>query len=115
MCAKADTAGKGRRDKRFFKNRIQYGEHGMVQNPVTDGSFMDMPLFRIADIKAAVRPVPVGPVPQIPIKLKDIGFQMPLKQAHISFISLTLFELLPSCKQVLRRNNFPKKVAINFH
>lgn len=115
MRTEANPARKRGWDKSFFKNRAQNGKHSMVQNPVADGGFVNMPLLGITDIKAPIRPMAIYTIAQIPVKLEYIRFQMPLESGDVNFVPFARFEIFPSGKKVLWCNYFPQKVAISFH
>ena len=80
----------------------------MMQNPVSDQSFMDMPLLRIADVKTDIRSMFVGFVFQLATELKNILFKFPLELFYVTFISFIAFESIPCRKEILRRNYFFK-------
>ena len=85
MVAEADPTGKRGRNESFFKNRIQYGENRMVQYAVPNGCLMNVPLLRVADIKTFIRAMPVFLAFQIPMKLKNILFEISFKFHDIPF------------------------------
>ena len=56
-----------------FKNRVKETKNCVMDDPIADDGFVDMPQFRIADIKIDILAVSVSFMDQIAMKL-DIGF-----------------------------------------
>lgn len=111
----AHTAGKGSRDECLLKDRVQYGEHSMMDNAVSDGGFVDMALFRIVDIKTLIRTVYISLVSKLTMKQKDIFFECHFEHLNIALAELPAPEFIPSSKEVLGRNHPLEKVDIYFH
>lgn len=95
MRAVANPARKGSGNESFFENRIDNRKYGMMQNPIPNQSFMDVPLLRIMDVKADIWSVLIGFIAQFATKLKYILFEMPFESPHITFISFVAFESVP--------------------
>ena len=96
----ADAAGKRVGYKCWLKNRIQDVENCVVQYPISNRGFMDMPRLRISNPKTAIRPVLIFLGLQIMMQIKDIFFEFPLKSLHILTITFIAFEGIPSGKKI---------------
>lgn len=97
--------GKGRWNKCFLKNRAYHGKYCVMQNPIPDSRFMDMPLLRVADIKPFIRSVLIRLIFQFAMQAKNILLAIHLKFHHIQLLALVAAEHFPSGKQVLGRDH----------
>jgi len=67
----------------------------MVQYAVADSCLVNMPLFRIANIKTGIQAMPVCFILELPVQLKDILLKMPLELHYIRLLPLVAFKSLP--------------------
>lgn len=81
-----------------LENRIEYLKKGMVQNPISDSSFMNMPKLRISNIKTFVISMSVNLRFDISAQLKNILFKIFLKEQYISLATFSFPKLSPSQK-----------------
>ena len=93
--AKADTARKRGRDKSFLENGIYYGKYGMMQNAVANFCLVNVPLFRIANIKTGIRSVLVCFISKIAVELKDVFLDVPLETDHVPLVSFIALKGIP--------------------
>jgi len=103
MRAKSDPARERVRDKRFFKNRIYDRENSVMQHAVSHAGFVDMPLFRIANPKPFIWPVPISFITKVVIEAKNILFKISLEYHYIWLVALIAFEHSPGEKEIFRR------------
>ncbi|MEK7189295.1 MAG: hypothetical protein AAB671_02235 [Patescibacteria group bacterium] len=109
------AAGKRMRNKCRLKNRIQNTEHGVVEHPVAHCGFVNMAQFRVLNVKTAIWPMPVRLVQELKTHLKNIFFQAQKKSPDIRLAHLPYFELIPSQKQIFRRNQIIKQVVARMY
>jgi hypothetical protein len=91
-----------------FKNRVKDTENRVVDDPVSDGGFMDMPQLRITNIKIDILAVSISFMDQIAMKLKNIIPETPFKKLDIVFFTLPAFKLVPCFEKILYRDNLPE-------
>lgn len=108
MSAFADTARKGSGDKGWFKNGIKNLKESMVQNSVSDCGLMNMPKLGVGNKKASISSMLVFFTLKFSTQLKNILFQVFLKDLHVIFGSFIFAEFFPSEKQVFGFSNFRK-------
>jgi hypothetical protein len=87
-----NTARERCRNERLLENRVQDGEDGVVQDAVADEGLVNVPLFRIVDVKAFVRPVPIRFVPKLPVQLKNVCLKIALEPHHVRLVPLPVLE-----------------------
>jgi len=85
----------GIRDKRRLEYRIENGKNSMMKYAVPDSGLMNMPLFRVVNIKGHIVSVFISAAFQVPMELKNIFLELPFKQLNIPFLLLITFELVP--------------------
>ena len=100
MCSFINTAGKRIGDKCLFEDWIEHAENGMVKYAISDNGFVNMPLFRIVQVKRGVRSVFIPTIFQIFMKLEDVFFKLPFESLHIPLFLLIALEFIPRRKQV---------------
>jgi len=115
VSTETNATRKRSRDKRFLKNRIDDQEYCVMQNPVADSRFVNMPLLRIADIETVIWAMAIGFIFQIAMQLKKISLKVPLELRDIQLVALVFFKNFPCIEEILHRYYLPIKVAINFH
>ena len=95
MSAISDSTGERSRDEGLFKNWVNDGENGVMQHSIAYRRFVNMPLFRIGYIKSRVWAVFISLIPQLPVKHKNIFFQLPLKTNHVGLVSFITLKSVP--------------------
>lgn len=96
------SAGKGSRNKGRLKNRINYRKDSVMEQPIPNHSFVNMPLLGILNIEAFVGTMLVGFVFQFTMEPENVFFKVPLKSKDIGFISLVRTEFIPGRKKIFR-------------
>ncbi|MEI6528645.1 MAG: hypothetical protein WCO10_03180 [bacterium] len=91
-----DSARKRTAYKTIFKQGIESVENSMVEDSISDCGFVDMPDFRVGDIKSFVRTVMIGSILEIMVKLDYVLFKFKLKFGHIRLARLAFFKFAPS-------------------
>ncbi len=115
MRALADAARERVGDKAGLEHRVKCLKYRVMQDAVAHRCFVDVPQFRVGDIKSGVGAVLVGFISQITMQLKNMLFQILLKVHHIVFAALVLLELVPRVEQVLGRSHVFKYSLVRFH
>src|SRR3989338_2041401 len=100
----AHATGERIRNKGRVKYGIQHFENCMVQNAVSDSSFVNPPNLWVMNPKPIIRSVFVISILQIPVKVKDVLFQIKLKINDIKFVFLVGLENIPCTEQSSGRN-----------
>ena len=108
MGAFANPAGVRIRNKSRFEYPIEYSKNSMMQNAVSDSSFVNVSTLWIINIKTSLSTMLVGLIFQVSRKVENILFKVLLEGLNINFLSLVGLEFFPSTKQVLRFDNFIK-------
>ena len=80
----------------------------MVQNTVPYRRLVNVAQFWIADIKTAVRPVPIGMAEEVTPQVEDVLLKPKLKCNNVVFAAFATLELIPREKKVLRGDNLIK-------
>ena len=83
----SDTAGKRSRYERWFVDRIQYLENGVMKYPIPHRCLMDMPTLRVMYVEIGVRIMHVRLVFQMPMQLENLLFEIFLQTAKCPFSS----------------------------
>ena len=104
MRAKIHTTRERRRNKRFFKNGVDYREDCVMQNAIPHRRLVDMPLLGIGYVESGIRAVLVSFVLQLAVKLKNVFFESPLEPHYVGFSPLVSLESVPRGKEIFRRN-----------
>ncbi len=99
----------------WLKNRIQSGEHRMMQHSIANTRFVYMPELGILDIKIGIRSMPIVIGLQIAMQIENIVLQFLLECEHIFFHPLAAFEFIPCAEERLGGGYFIKNVLISFH
>src|SRR3989338_355226 len=95
VIAESYPAGKRGGNKSFFKNRVDDGKDGVVKDAVAHRRFVDVPLFRVPNIKAFVSAMLVGFIFQLTMKLKYILLETPLESPNIFFLPFIALKRVP--------------------
>ena len=103
--AESDAARKRRRDECLFEDWVDNRENCVMQYAVANSSLMDVPLFRILNIKAGIGAMLVGSVFKIAVKIEDMLFKVAFKRQHVPLVSLAALESVPRRKKIFRGNN----------
>jgi hypothetical protein len=106
MRSLVDSGGIGIGNKGRLKNRIDVLKNYVMHDAVPYFSFVNMPDFRVADIKAGIFSVPILFINESSMKLEKIIFKTELKCLNIGFVSFPLFELIPRIKQIFHGDHF---------
>jgi len=85
-----------------FKNRVKETKNRVMDDPIANSGFVDMPQLRIADIKIDVLAVPISFMDQIAMKLENIVPETSFKKLDISFAPLALLEIVPRFEKIFR-------------
>jgi len=109
------SAGEGMRDKRRLKDGIESGEHGMMDNTIPHGSFVDVSPLWIADPKSIVWTVFVPCGTKFPVQSKDVCFDILVKFLHIQSGTFTFLESFPCAKKRLGLDDGWKDVVVVSH
>ncbi len=88
MDAFVDTTGKRGRDKSFIKDRIQNSKNSVMQNAVANRCFMNVPHFRVANIKSRISLMLILFCRQVAMQLENVLFKLKFKRLHILFVTL---------------------------
>lgn len=115
VCTLTDAAGKGVRDKAWFKQRVEQVEYSVMQDSVAHCGFVYVPQFGIGDIEAGVSTMLVDFVSQVAVQLENILLQIALKIYDIRFVAFLLLKLIPCRKQMLGRGHLLKYSFVRFH
>lgn len=94
------------KNKELIPYWLNYPVDGVVEQPVTNRSFVDMTTLRIVDIKRKVSAMIVGTVFQVLMQLENMIFEVYLELGHIFFVGFFFFKFRPSVEQVFQRNYF---------
>ena len=70
-------------NKGRFKNRVKETKNRVMDDPIADGSFMDVPQLWIVNIKIDILTVSIPFMDQFAMKLKEVISQMPLEKLDI--------------------------------
>ena len=108
MCTFTNTTRERTGYECRLKYAIQYLKKCMVQNPVAHRCFMDMSPLRVVYVKANICSMHVCLVFQIAVQLKDVLFEIFLKQQDVFFVPLATPKFIPCQKQVLWVDNCRK-------
>jgi hypothetical protein len=73
-----------------------------MDDPIADGGFVDMPQFRIVDIKIDILAVSISFMDQIAMKLENIIPETPFKKLDIGFAPLASLEIVPRFEKIFR-------------
>ena len=71
-----------------------------MQHAVSHAGFVDMPLFRIANPKPFIWPVPISFITKVVIEAKNILFKPPFESLYITPVLFVVFESVPGGKQI---------------
>ncbi len=99
------------KDESPIENRVKNSVDSMVQNPVRNFCFMNISRLRIIDVKWTIRAVAISFIFELQVDIKQIIFQISLKQLNIVLIAFALAESLPSQKQIFLTYNLIKEVV----
>lgn len=108
VIAFTNSTREGVRDKGGFKNWIENVVDSVVEDPISDGRFVNMSFLRIINIKIGIWSVLVFLREQISLKLKYILLQFFFKLQNVWLTAFTNLKLLPRQKQVLQITYFAK-------
>ncbi len=81
---------------------------GVMEQSITNRSFVNMTPFRIADEKRKISTVLVDVIFQVLIQLENMIFEIYLKLRHVAFVGFSSLKFRPSVEQVLQENYFFK-------
>ena len=100
MCSFCGSARKRVGNKSPIEKWIQDPINRMMQKPVADCRFMDIPWFRIAYPESLIASVVIGMIEKIIVERKDITHQLHREFLHVFPVFLSNFKFSPSQKQV---------------
>ena len=115
MSSFANAAGERMRNKSRFKNGVKDSKNCMVKNSIANVCFVNVSLLWILYEKGSIGSMLICFAGKFARKFKYIFLKLIFKFLHILFVSFTLLKLIPSKKQVLKRNYLFKHVFVNFH
>ena len=102
-------------NKGRFKESIQRFKNCVMHNTISDCSFMNVPRFRVSNVKAMVGAMAVALVAQLLVQVKNILLQLPLKAQNIWLITFSPAKFFPGSKQALGRDDILKYIGVLFH
>lgn len=98
----AHPAREGSRDERVLKNRVEYVENGVVEDPIAYCGLVDSTQFWIVNPKSAIRSVSVRFLLKFSMELEYMLFKVVFKHRHIRPVPLVTLEYIPCGEQVFR-------------
>lgn len=96
----------GIKNKELIPYWLNYPVDGVMEQPVTNRSFMNMTALWIVNEKREISAMIVGTAFQVLMKLENMIFEIYLELSHIVFVGFFLFKFRPSVEQVFQRNYF---------
>lgn len=96
------------KNKELIPYWLNYPVDGVMEQSVTNRSFVNMTTLWIVDEKRKISSMIVGTAFQVLMQLENVVFEIYLELSYIIFIGFFFFKFRPSVEQVFQRNYFLK-------
>lgn len=93
------------RYKCSVKKWIQFSIYRAMKQAVANFCLMNIPWFRVGDVKSVIRAMPIGFLFKLVMQKKNIVHKSQLKLLDIFFLSFAFYKFLPRAEQIFYRND----------